>query len=398
MTSAEIDELKGRPGNSCAEVAERLGVRVRPHGHEVIGPCILCSSDLTDRTATRWQTKDGGWVCAGCSTGGDVISLVQKALNIDFKAAVEWLGGVNGKVDHKAQEGRRKAREADQAKKQDASEKYRERERSALCDIWRRALDPPGTVVEAYLNNRGIPLPSWPQGAARLRLVREMAYVHGTVTDEVGRKSANVIHRGPAMVAAITREGRFLGLHVTYLDPGGSKLRICDPATGEALPARKVRGSKSGGAIELIKVTPPAEPVRIILGEGIETVLSVWHAMKSCEIDLTTTEFWSAIDLGNLGGKAVAQIVHPELKTASGRSRRVPGSDPDLSEPGIAINEGVGQVVILGDGDSDRLTTQCAVSRAAERFRAAKPGIRVCAYWADEGKDFNDMLIGQTSV
>ena len=77
-----------------------------------------------------------------------------------------------------------------------------------------------------------------------------------------------MIYRGPAMVAAITRQGAFCGLHITYLDEASGKLKISDPGTGEALPAKKVRGSKSGGAIELIKVVPPVEPSRVVLAEG----------------------------------------------------------------------------------------------------------------------------------
>jgi hypothetical protein len=92
VTPAELDELKSRPGNSCAEVAERLGAHLRRHGREKIGPCVICSKDLQSKTATRWQTKGEGWVCATCEDGGDCIWLVQKALNLDFKAAVEWLG------------------------------------------------------------------------------------------------------------------------------------------------------------------------------------------------------------------------------------------------------------------------------------------------------------------
>jgi CHC2 zinc finger len=95
MRGAELDELKSRPGNSCAEVAERLGCRLRRYGREKMGPCPICSSDLQSKTATRWQTKDGGWVCAACEDGGDVIALVSKALNLDFKGAVDWLGGIS---------------------------------------------------------------------------------------------------------------------------------------------------------------------------------------------------------------------------------------------------------------------------------------------------------------
>jgi hypothetical protein len=219
-----------------------------------------------------------------------------------------------------------------------------------------------------------------------------MAYIDGTITDEAGRRSANVIHRGSAMVAPITRQGRFSGLHITYLDDGGGKLEISDPITGEALPAKKVRGSKAGSEIKLITCASDKPVERIVLGEGIETVLSVWCAMAVCEIDLTTTEFWSAIDLGNLGGKASAQIVHPILRTAAGGPRRVPGPDPDFSSPAIVIPDSVREVVILGDSDSDPVTTQCAIHRAAERFRAARADRIVKAAFPNERMDFNGML------
>ena len=167
MTPAELDELKSR--NSCAEVAERLGVRLRPYGREKIGSCPICSTDLQDRTATRWQTKGGSWVCAASADGGDVIALVQKALSLDFLGAVEWLGGISRTVDHRAEEARAKATEREQEKKAAEAERYRERERRALYGLWERALDPPGTLVEVYLDSRGLPLPPWPDGLARLR-------------------------------------------------------------------------------------------------------------------------------------------------------------------------------------------------------------------------------------
>lgn len=389
MTPFELDDLKSRPGNSCAEVARRLGVNLRRHGKEMIGPCPICSTDLNDKTATRWQTKAGGWVCAVCSDGGDVIRLVEKARSVEFKAAVEWLGGVVT-VDPAAEAARRAQREAEDKRKADQAQQYRDREIRGLWGVYSRAGDPRRTIVEEYLRNRGIPLPDWPEGAARLRLVPDMAYSHGTVTDDAGRRSARVIHRGPAMVAPIAKSGRFCGLHVTWLAPGGTKLKICDPETGAALPARKVRGSKTGAVIELIN---HPQPRRLIIGEGIETVLTVWHAMRSCDLDLSEVAFWSAVDLGNLGGKASGTVVHPELMTAGGRRRRVPGPDADLAAEGIAVPDSVAEVTMLGDGDSDWVTTRCAVHRGAQRFSAARVDRVVKAAWAIQGLDFNDMLL-----
>ena len=118
-------------------------------------------------------------------------------------------------------------------------------------------------------------------------------------------------------------------------------------------------------------------------------MLSVWTALAALGRDLTEMAFLSSIDLGNLGGKAADSVVHPTLKTAAGRAQRVPGPQPDLSAPGILIPDTVDDVVILGDGDSDRFTTRCAIVRAAARF--AKPGRSVRVAWAPEGRDFNDL-------
>jgi hypothetical protein len=267
--------------------------------------------------------------------------------------------------------------------------------------VWRHALPPARTPVEAYLAHRGLPLPPWAPGRERLRYVANMPYFHGHVMDEVGRKSPRVIHRGPAMVAAIVREragsgpdrARFSGLHITYLAADGAgKAAILDPDSGEELPAKKVRASKSGGRIDLILVTPPLVPTRWIGGEGIETVLTVWYAMAACGIDIATTQFASTVDLGNLGGKASAQVVHPVMTDARGRARRVPGPDPDLSSPSIALPDTVSDVTILGDGDSDQVTTECAIHRGAVRFRAARADRVVRAVMAVAGLDFNDIL------
>lgn len=395
MTPPELDELKSRPGNSCADVAARLGVRLRPHGRGWIGPCPVCSPDLQDASSTRFEIKAGseGWVCAVCTDGGDVIALVQRALPTDFRGAVEWLGGLSGSIDPAAQEARERARAAEQAKKDATSARYRERERGALYDVWRRAAQPLGTPVEAYLAHRGLPVPPWLHGAARLRYVADMPYFHGQTVDDAGHKQYPVIHRGPAMVAAIVRGGKFSGLHITYLAAGGEgKAQISDPATREALPAKKVRGSKSGGRIDLILVAPPGMARRWIGGEGIETVLTVWHAMTTCGIDLSTTQFSSTVDLGNLAGKASAQIVHPTLTDTRGRARRVPGPEPDLTAPAVSLDDSIEEAIILGDADSDQVTTQCAIHRGAERFRAARADRVVKAAFAVEGLDFNDML------
>jgi hypothetical protein len=360
ISDAELAQLKAN--NLCDAIAARW-VRLRKHGNGMIGPCPICSRDRQSKSDGRFEIKDrDGWVCAACQAGGDVIALVQKVEGLDFKGAIEWLGGVR-ETDPVEAARREKERAEKGAQREKDAKIYRERERGKLYDIWDLALAPKGTIVEAYLEKRCLVLP--PNAHKRLRCVPDMPYfAHGG-------KDAAVIHRGPAMVAPIIGpDSKFRGLHFTYIDlaePKG-KANILDPETGEPLPAKKVRGSKAGGIIQIVK----ADPVkRLIVGEGIETVLSVWHALNSLGRDLEGTAFWSAVDLGNLGGKAAGTVSHPTLKDAAGRARRVPGPDPDLTAPAIALPESIGDVVLLGDGDSDRVVTECALYRAQVRLAAA---------------------------
>jgi hypothetical protein len=203
--------------------------------------------------------------------------------------------------------------------------------------------------------------------------------------ERIGEPSQNdVIHRGPAMLLPIVAaDGKFSGLHATYLDlaqPGG-KVALKHPDTGEALPAKKVRGSKTGGRIE---IHPVANPHTLIIGEGFETVLSVYQAHVAERRPIDGVAFWAAVDLGNLGGRAIETVPHPTLKTKNNRAQRVPGPVPDLDAPGIPIPESVERIVILGDGDSDRYTTACAIVRASARF--AMPTRTVGVAWAPAGK------------
>ena len=176
-----------------------------------------------------------------------------------------------------------------------------------------------------------------------------VAYFHGEQINAYGRKAPRHIYRGRAMLAAITDAGGvFRAVHCTWLDLDrpNEKAKILDPDTGEELPSKKVRGSKNGNAIRLVEAGAVAS--RLIIGEGIETVLSVWTALTQAGRDLSGTSFWSAIDLGNLAGKAAASVLHPTSKDGRGRSRRVPGPQPDFDAPGIIAPAGVNDVALLG--------------------------------------------------
>ena len=80
---------------------------------------------------------------------------------------------------------------------------------------------------------------------ARLRFHADLPYWH---KNEAGNNV--IIHRGPAMLARIDdAEHRFIGCHCTWIDLSRRKGKavLTDPATGEILEAKKLRGSQKGG-------------------------------------------------------------------------------------------------------------------------------------------------------
>jgi hypothetical protein len=123
-----------------------------------------------------------------------------------------------------------------------------------------------------------------------------MSYWHGETIDERGRKAPRQIHAGPAMCGAFIRpDGKFGGLHLTWLNvatspgdvtaPAPVKAEILDPDSGEVLNSKKMRGSKTGAYIAIVMHDAPR---RLVIGEGIETVLSVWTAMHQAGRRSTT--------------------------------------------------------------------------------------------------------------
>lgn len=367
----------------------KVGAKLKKRGAEHIGPCPACGG--TDRFAVRPAKRI--FICRGAA-GGDVISMVMHACAVPFLAACEIINGEPPpqKGSQITEETRARAEQlkaealARNARREADENAYRERERRTTYDIWNRAHPLEGSSAALYLELRGLQLPETNGRAPRLRCVESMPFF-------VGKEQ--VIHRGPAMVAPIVdSSGKYRGLHFTWLDLAEPKGKARLEHQGEALNAKKARGSKQGNRIELLGAP---DPRRLVLGEGIEKLIAVAMALQVPEhrgelanVDQLITAYWSAADLGNLAGKAKGTVAHPTQKSDKGRPIKVPGPVPDLEAPAIEIPDSVTELVLLGDTTSDPVITELAIARAAARY--ARPGRTVRVAWAPEGADFDDLL------
>jgi hypothetical protein len=382
LSQAEIDDIRAR--NPIEHVAEQY-VRLRRAAGRLVGPCPICGGRATSQRFEVFANEDS-WACAVCPDGGDVIRLVEKVEGLDFRAAIERLGGA-AQIDPDQARRLFEAREKKRLAREKQTEAYREKERKRLYKVWQKAEPIHGTLAARYLEGRGLRLPDYCTG---LRYLASAAYFHGETIDELGRKSPRAIHSGPAMLAVFIRpDGHFGGLHFTYLsaDDPPRKLELPDPDTGEILNPKKMRGSKTGANIAVTLVDAPA---RLVIGEGIETVLSVFTAFADGGRPIEDVAFWAAGDLGNMAGRAVRSLAHPTARRPNGHPQRVPGPVPDPDDTGLAIPDSVAELILLGDGDSDPVLTQFAMTRAARRY--ARDGRTIRIVFAPAGQDFNDVL------
>lgn len=400
FTPQDLDDIKAR--NSLADVACSY-VQLRRAGGRLTGPCPICGGKVTSQ---RFEILADGesWVCAVCPDGGDVIRLVEKAEGCSFLDAIERLGG-RATVDPDEAKKLFEAREKKRRAREKTAAGYREDERKRLFKKWKSAIAIHDTPAERYLVGRGLKLPARCPG---LRYLPSEPYWHGDVVDSRGNKSPRQIHSGPAMLAAFIRpDGTFGGLHTTWLEDYGVKLEfvgdeqqtlrmfrkieLSDPASGEALNSKKMRGSKTGAHIAIAMTE--ASPRRLVIGEGIETVLAVWTAYQLAGREISDMAFWAAGDLGNIGGRATETVKHPTLKRPNCAAQHVPGPVPDPDDSGLSIPDSVEELILLGDGDSDFFLTEHALGRAARRY--AKAGRMIKIAFAPAGLDFNDVLKGE---
>lgn len=345
------------------------------------------------------DNRRGGYHCFGCGAHGDIFTFLKESEGLGFREAVQQLAGEAGIGPgglaplSLEEEAKRKARaDAERERQEQVQNKYREKERRKAFAIWQAGTSFSDTPAESYLAARAItPLsPRLP-----LRFHSALPYWHDRTRAD-GEKEMFVLHEGPALLVPITGPtGTFLGVHMTYIDverPGEKMALVC-PESGKKLPSKKVRGSHRCGAIRLVR---RQAPTRLVIGEGIETVLSVYLAELYRSQDYRTqvvaqTDYWTSVNLQHLGGKHAETVKHPFLKTKAGRVAKVPGPGPDYSDTrALVIPDSIVEVITLMDGDSDPFTCRMVHRRAAARW--AVPGRTIKASHPGDGIDFNDLL------
>ncbi len=190
--------------------------------------------------------------------------------------------------------------------------------------LWRRCRPVDGTHAEKYLLARGLARCRFPA----LRFHPELRYREGSA-----------VRRLPALVAAVTGDdGAVQGVHRTWLDPH-------HPAKAEVASPRKALGCIYGLAVRF--GTPADRVAPLLVGEGIETVLSLVTAVP----DITAA---AALSAGSLGS--------------------------------FSIPPGCRRLVIARDNDFEG-------ERAAQRLarRCARAGVAATVIVPQSG-DFNDDL------
>lgn len=377
---------------TCWSWAQFKGWKLGP-GVDKAGPCPKCGG--RDRFAIH--TGKNTFLCRRCGiAGGGVIDLVMKTEDVGFVKACELITGRTVADPVSAEEQARIHEEARRREEERQAEEEKRRLRAIEegLGIWSRSAEPApagaGGVVD-YLALRGL-------GGLKLdRIVLREILEHPYVVEATGpdgRKTYPVIHTGPCMVAAVVlADGRFGAVHQTWLDLGQNKGKVVlfHPSKTEAdgsptpLPAKKVRGSKKGGAIKLYS---PKAPTRIVMGEGIETTLTALrHNFEP------GTAYWAGVDLGNMSGKAFRDI---DGKRDEAR--------PDLDDTDCFLPpDWAEELIYLTDGDEPEKHPIEKVTRGLlrahwhrEEARKARPELPYLNVQfvqpVGAGKDLNDLV------
>ena len=370
------------------EVALRLSGALRKSGGNLVGRCPLGCAKRDGFIVTRSKRI---FLCRPSEVSGDVVKMVEHCLDLDFAAACEWINGRTrpdrsrdespdeAQVRRERREKREQERQVREARERKEAEERRHREEEHIADVLERSQPIAGTQGEAYLIERG--------GAPPARCLKDVLYCPeldywGFATEEDARQDVKRwLAVVPAMIAQVRdAEGAVVALHQTFLDPQGRPAKW--RPIGFDNPDRKFRGSPKGG---LMRLGPLKD--RVAIGEGVETVFG-WYAIYACAVGFDDFSLAAAGSIGNLCGKSTGSMQH-RTATKEGKPVWIPNGEPDLTAPGIILPEYVTEVILLGDGDSERHATLYRLKAGGKRLAAQ--GKLVHVHMAPAGADWGDI-------
>lgn len=372
------------------DVAVEFGAQLKREGHEWVGPCPICGG--RDRFAVNQQKRVFNCRGSGDDGKGDLIKLVQHVVGCDFLEAVERITG-QPRPDRTRDESAdmRKKRELEHAAR---ATEYARREAEERAAMEAKASRDEATIAE--IMKRAIPYHQNPHGKAYVQetrklnppnhLMGDIRYVSALDYWGFGDNGSNepiLLASVPAIIAIIRDAlGDAIGISQTYLDP--NEPRKWQPTGSRRNAPKKIRGKKQTGMIRLGR---PAET--LMLGEGWENVVACYQLGFGGEELMLA----AAVDLGNLSGRPTGHIAHKTLVDPEGKPRRMPNGLPDPKHPGVILPDGIRNVILVADNDSESYATAGLLAVAVRRFQAMELRVEIC--WPPAGLDFNDFLLRQ---
>lgn len=336
-----------------------------------------------ERTAScKVDDEKGLWKCFGCGAGGDHFTLLQDVGRAaDFREAMRWLGRFTGAAERPRE---RVAATAPPPGREMAT-RAEARKAARARELWRRAQSDDPMLAD-YLDARGVDVEALRRvnnGRLPDRLRLDPCLPHHC------QRTGRILHEGPAMLGGIGRTG-LAGVHRTWITPNG---RACG-TDGKKL-AKQWLGPQGRLFGRPIVLTPldASEELRMIAGEGIETVLVVLSALAA------RGELWAAecaMSRDALVGKGKAGTA---LRRLGGRPP-LPSVQPDYNGKGWHPPDEIDRLRLLAEGSSrDPEAARRLTKRGVYRHSFRSDGEpRICDFRLPGGRwdldlDFADLAV-----